>query len=199
MPTLWKRAMVYLGLADDEEYGDYADYDEQESRGMPESPSPARGYSPGPPPATFQNPEPGTVRMLGRDQPAHPGPYPSQPDPPMPVPAYSGSSAVKTLPPTQPAARLHVCTPADFNAGAKEVGDRFKAKAPVIMVLTNADRQMARRLLDFASGLTYGLSGQIKPLSEGVFLLTPAGVEVSAEEKRRLRETGILFDDAAER
>ena len=194
MPSVWKRAMVYLGLADDEEYADYGDYDEvgpavppaNQGGGYPGSAQPYAtqqpGYAQGGPAAGAYGPEASPVRMIPRDEPVM-----VQPEP-MPF----TSSAVRTIP--QPSARLHVMNPVSFNE-AREIGERFKARAPVIINLAETERKTARRLLDFASGLTYALSGKIRPIGEGVFLLTPSGVEVSAEDKRRLRETGMLFDD----
>ena len=197
MPSVWKRAMVYLGLADDEEYADYGDYDDvapvaqpgAQAAGYPGAaqPYPAAQPQPAYPPAGGQyqgsyGPEASPVRMIPRDE-----PLPVQPEP-----TPFSSSAVRTIP--QPSARLHVMTPTSFNE-AREIGERFKARAPVIINLAETERKTARRLLDFASGLTYALSGKIRPIGEGVFLLTPSGVEVSAEDKRRLRETGMLFDD----
>ena len=187
MPSMWKRAMVYLGLADDEEYADYGEYDDV-AQNAPPPQNPAYAQQPGygqPAPAysSTYGPEASPVRMIPRDEPA---------PAPAPEPAPFMSSAVRTIP--QPSARLHVVNPASFNE-AREIADRFKARAPVILNLGTTDRDSARRLLDFASGLTYALSGRIKKVGEGVFLLTPSGVEVSAEDKRRLRETGMFFDD----
>ena len=58
------------------------------------------------------------------------------------------------------------------------------------MNLQGADRDLSRRLIDFASGLCYGLGGQMERVGNQVYLLTPANVEVSAEERRRLQERG---------
>ena len=66
-----------------------------------------------------------------------------------------------------------------------------KNQQPVIMDLQDADRDLARRLIDFASGLCYGLGGQMERLDNQVYLLTPANVTVSSEERRRLRERGF--------
>jgi cell division inhibitor SepF len=97
--------------------------------------------------------------------------------------------------PAQPSQKVHLIVPDEFVGGAKEVGDRFKAQSPVILNLAGCDRVVARRLLDYASGLTYGLSGNIKKVGDAVFLLTPKGVEVSAEDKRRYRDTGLFLDE----
>ena len=92
---------------------------------------------------------------------------------------------------TQPqAAKVHVTVPVGFN-DAQEIGDKLKANQPVIVNLQGIDRDLSRRLIDFSSGLTYGLGGAMERVAEQVFLLTPSNVEVSAEEKRRLQERGL--------
>lgn len=88
------------------------------------------------------------------------------------------------------AAKVHVVVPVGFN-DAQEIGDKLKANQPVIFNLQGVDRELSRRLIDFSSGLTYGLGGQMERVADQVFLLTPSNVEVSAEEKRRLQERGL--------
>ena len=83
----------------------------------------------------------------------------------------------------------HVVVPASFNQ-AQDVADKFKTNQPVVMNLQGADRDLSRRLIDFASGLCYGLGGQMERLVNQVYLLTPGNVEVSADERRRLEERG---------
>jgi len=88
------------------------------------------------------------------------------------------------------AAKVHVVVPVGFN-DAQEIGDKLKANRPVIVNLQGVDRDLSRRLIDFASGVTYGLGGAMERVAEQVFLLTPTNVEVSPEEKRRLQERGL--------
>ncbi len=88
------------------------------------------------------------------------------------------------------AAKVHVVVPVGFN-DAQEIGDKLKANRPVIVNLQGIDRELSRRLIDFSSGLTYGLGGAMERVADQVFLLTPSNVEVSAEEKRRLQERGL--------
>ena len=88
-----------------------------------------------------------------------------------------------------PNAKPHVVVPTSFDQ-AQEVADTFKRNQPVIVNLQAADRDLARRLIDFASGLCYGLAGQMEKVANQVYLLTPTNVEVSAEERRRLHERG---------
>jgi cell division inhibitor SepF len=88
-----------------------------------------------------------------------------------------------------PNAKPHVVMPTSFNQ-AQEVADKYKGSQPVIMNLQAADRDLSRRLIDFASGLCYGLGGQMERVANQVYLLTPTDVEVSQEERRRLHERG---------
>ncbi len=103
---------------------------------------------------------------------------------------------VTPMPPSGPVApRFHLVHPSSFN-DAQEVGDKFRESFSVIMNLQAADRELGRRLVDFASGLAYGLGGSMQPVAENVFLVTPAGVQVSAEERRRLLEERGFFNQA---
>ena len=86
---------------------------------------------------------------------------------------------------------MHVVTPRSFN-DAKSIADEFKRSKPVIINLQSTDRELSKRLIDFASGMTYALGGGMQRVSQGIFLLTPANVEVSAEEKARILEGGFF-------
>lgn len=90
-----------------------------------------------------------------------------------------------------PQVRVHIIEPRSFN-DAQQIGDKFKANIPVIINLQVSDPELSKRLIDFASGLTYGLDGGMQRIAEKVFLLTPSNVEVSAEERRRLQERGFF-------
>ena len=81
--------------------------------------------------------------------------------------------------------------PKNFN-DAQDVADKFKDTIPVILNLQGADSDLSKRLIDFASGLTYALDGGMQRIADKVFLLTPQNVEVSAEERARLIEKGFF-------
>jgi cell division inhibitor SepF len=87
--------------------------------------------------------------------------------------------------PVSAATAIHKSEPKRFNE-AREVADRFKEGTAVIMNLQSTEDSIARRLVDFASGLVYGLDGKIELVANRVYLLTPADVEVSAEERERI-------------
>jgi cell division inhibitor SepF len=87
--------------------------------------------------------------------------------------------------------RVHLVIPKSFN-DAQDIADKFKDAIPVIINLQGADADLSKRLIDFASGLTYALDGGMQRIADKVFLLTPRNVEVSAEERARLIEKGFF-------
>jgi cell division inhibitor SepF len=99
---------------------------------------------------------------------------------------------VRTIPASRAstASSIHKSEPKRFNE-AREIADRFKDGIPVIMNLQSTDDTIARRLVDFASGLVYGLDGKIEMVANRVYLLTPADIEVSAEDRERIAGTGF--------
>jgi len=87
--------------------------------------------------------------------------------------------------------QVHLVIPRNFN-DAQQVADQFKRKVPVILNLQTTDHELSKRLIDFASGLTYAMDGGMQRIADKVFLLTPRNVEVSAEEKARLIDKGFF-------
>jgi cell division inhibitor SepF len=87
--------------------------------------------------------------------------------------------------------RVHLVLPKSFN-DAQQVADRFKDNTPVILNLQGVETDLAKRLIDFASGLTYALEGGMQRIADKVFMLTPRNVELSAEERARLIEKGFF-------
>ncbi|MDQ3934952.1 MAG: cell division protein SepF [Actinomycetota bacterium] len=87
--------------------------------------------------------------------------------------------------------QVHLVVPKSFN-DAQQVADQFKDDVPVILNLQGTDTDLSKRLIDFASGLTYALDGGMQRIADKVFLLTPRNVEVSAEERARLIEKGFF-------
>ena len=184
--TLWKRAMDYLGLGPEDPYDDYD---------MPQDMDP-RGVRPGRPAPQQWEPEPnrGRPRGGGWDEDANVrptssriGPRDLEPVPPRrPAPMDAGDPSGLTvrLPnrgsAPQPSVRgpqsapgePYTVKPRRFDQ-AQELADKFKEGQPVIMNLEGADREVSRRLIDFASGLCYGLSGTMEKVATGVYLLKP--------------------------
>lgn len=173
MASLGRRLMVYLGLSDDE----YDEYDEPEHEAV--APPPQRPAVRAVSAAGDQRDmsmSGGPIRTLTREeQPSH------QP--------AGGASAVRPV--TQEKSVVHVVAPSQF-ADAQEIADRIRSSQPVIVNLQFADRELARRMIDFCSGVTYALGGRMEKVAEQVFLLTPSNVQVSAEERQRLSERGLF-------
>ena len=107
--------------------------------------------------------------------------------------AQNNSGHLRAVPDNRvaPSTRVSVVDPANFN-DAQALADRFKRQQPVILNLQHADGELSRRMVDFCSGLTYALDGQIQTVANRVFLLTPRNVEVSAEERKRLAERAFF-------
>ena len=197
--SLWKKTMDYLGLGPDDAYDDYDDYDEPEAPARPSRPSrdvyPQHGRSRG----GGWEPEPDpTVR------PVAPRPsFPSRdfdassasrrPAATATPPARSGDSGVQIRPSTgdqpshQPQLRSiqggamepHTVRPRRFDQ-AQEVADVFKGGTPVIMNLEGTERDVARRLIDFGSGICYALDGTMEKVATGVYLLKPPAARAAA-------------------
>lgn len=87
--------------------------------------------------------------------------------------------------------RVHLVVPKSFN-DAQQIADRFKDSVPVILNLQSSETELSKRLIDFASGLTYALDGGMQRIADKVFMLTPRNVEISAEERARLIEKGFF-------
>lgn len=87
--------------------------------------------------------------------------------------------------------RVHLVIPKSFN-DAQQVADKFKDSIPVVLNLQGTDTELSKRLIDFASGLTYALDGGMQRIADKVFMLTPRNVEISAEERAELIEKGFF-------
>jgi cell division inhibitor SepF len=157
MAGMWRKTLVYLGLAEEDEELEGYGYDEYGAE-------PARRR-----PARRAEESDGT----GQQQ----------------------REAVVRAMPTVPSARFHLVHPGVFN-DAQEVGDKFREGYSVLVDLNSVDGDLRQRLIDFASGLAYGLHGKIKRVADHVYLITPQGVEVSAEERQRFLEERGFFNQA---
>jgi cell division inhibitor SepF len=189
-PSFMKKTMVYLGLLDDE----YDEYDDLEDRAP-------RGFSGAtrvePRQVEYEQPEEysggmSRIRTIPRES-AIPSPQtrsvattlPPRPQAVRPMPVDSGFPMA--------AARVHVVAPSRFG-DAKEIADRLKDNRPVIVNLQMAERDLQRRMIDFCSGVTYALSGEMEKVADQVFLLAPTNVKVSEEERQRLVERDFRRD-----
>ena len=169
MASMWQRTLTFLGLVE-EPYDD--DYDLP-----PEDLGPPRRERPLVEPVRQER---SNVRTIA--------PARTMASPPEDLsPRLEPTGSVRPV----PSSKVHVTNPTTFN-DVEEVGVNFRNGVPTIMNLAGASESGAKRLLDFASGLIFGLDGRIERVGDRVFLLTPVGVDVSTEERRRLTERGFF-------
>lgn len=175
------RVKVMLGLADD--YDEYDDDEYYDAEAADEDAYAAGGDS-------YRSPygqEPASVKRLQRE----PDLVRARDAAPVRPAAPAPAAAPQQAPVQAPQVRIHTVEPKSYSE-AQSIADKFKAGQPVIMNLTMTDADLAKRLIDFASGLTYGLSGGLQRVSDKVFMLTPSNVDVSAADRARMRDTGIF-------
>lgn len=188
--SLWRQAMLYLGLGPDEEY------DEGGAR---------RGELVGAEPATRPAPtsdrDDAVVRVVPvpmGDGPTDPAPSaPHADEPPngtrrsaMSEAGIEPTGSVRTIPVSP--AKPHIVVPRSFN-DAQQVADRFKSGQAVLVNLQDVGRDLSRRLIDFTSGLCYGLDGNLEKVADAVYLLAPANVSLPDDERQRLQERGLHY------
>jgi cell division inhibitor SepF len=180
LAELWNRTLVYFGIAEEEDGWDDDAYvtEEDVERNYRERPN-VRRLSPRRRGGEFDDwTDPGDGDVADTR-------------PLRPATRLRSVDAV----PSPASVRVHLVVPRSFN-DAQQVADRFKDGIPVILNLQSSDADLSKRLIDFASGLTYALNGGMQRVADKVFLLTPPNVEVSAEERARLLERGDFFNQA---
>jgi cell division inhibitor SepF len=189
-PSFMKKTMVYLGLLDDE-YDEYDDLEDRAPRGFSSASRVEPRSSENEQSEEFSGGM-SRVRTIPKES-AVPQARP-QPSNVTPRPQAVRAVPVETAAaPAPSSARVHVVAPSKFG-DAKEIADRLKDSRPVIVNLQMADRDLQRRMIDFCSGVTYALSGEMEKVADQVFLLAPTNVKVSDEERQRLVERGFGSD-----
>ena len=171
---LWSRTLVYFGIAEDEEWDD--DALETNERQVEETSRRRHRQNVRRLPSTVED---------DTDWPSEESAA---------QPRRERQSRLRSVSAPAPA-KVHLVAPRAFN-DAKQIADRFKAQIPVIINLQSADTDLSKRLIDFASGLTYALDGSMQRVADKVFLLTPRDVELSAEERARAIERGGFYNQA---
>src|SRR5436190_7809749 len=155
MAGAMRKMAVYLGLVEDED--DH--YDELEAEQQPE-PTLVRRYAADDPRVEQR---PSVVRRAPRA-------------------ADSPRAAATAVAPARPSYRITTVQPRTYNE-ARQIGEYFREDVPVIMNLTEMDDHDAKRLVDFAAGLIFGLRGSIERVTNKVFLLSPRDAELTEEDK----------------
>ncbi|MHC9296911.1 cell division protein SepF [Mycobacterium sp. LTG2003] len=205
MSTLHK-VKAYFGMAPMEDYDD--EYYEDDDRGVARS-----GYTRRPREERFEEDAYGYEAREYDEGPAYRGGYADEPrfeprmrgprefDRPAPrLGAMRGSTrGALAMDPRRmaelfeagsPLSKITTLRPKDYSE-ARTIGERFRDGTPVIMDLVSMDNADAKRLVDFAAGLAFALRGSFDKVATKVFLLSPADVDVSAEERRRIAEAGF--------
>lgn len=173
---VWNRTLVYFGIAEEEEHWD--------EDGLATNEELERAY---------QTRERANVRRLAPRRQREFDDW-TDPEPAPQAPARPQLRGVEALP-APGSGQLHLVVPRSFN-DAQQIADKFKSSIPVILNLQSADQELSKRLIDFASGLTYALDGGMQRVADKVFLLTPANVQLSAEERAKMLERGGFFNQA---
>ena len=174
----WHRTLVYFGLAEDDDYEDFED------EPYPEPEEELR--------ETYAE-RPNVRKMPARRRRDEIDDIFSDDPPPRTTSLRPVASAPRAVPNGRTASdtRMHFVAPRSFN-DVQDVADKFKDSIPVIINLQGTDTDLAKRLIDFSSGLTYALEGGMQRIADKVFLLTPRNVEVSAEQRAELVEKGFF-------
>jgi cell division inhibitor SepF len=183
MPGAMRKLGLYLGLVEDDEdardardrrYADDA-YEGEDHDLDDDAPVASRRWTPG---------DDGTARTTTLRRPAT--------DPLRTRTAVALDTATpRPAVATADAYRITTLHPRTYNE-ARAIGEHFRQGTPVIMNLTEMDDVDAKRLVDFAAGLIFGLRGSIERVTNKVFLLSPEHVEVTAEDKARIAEGGFF-------
>ena len=170
---LWNRTLVYFGIAEEDEWDDdYAATEELER--------------------SYEERRANVRRLAPRRREREFDDWTEAPDAAQRSEARTRLRRVDSPTPVGPApASVHLVVPRSFN-DAQQIADKFKESIPVILNLQSSDQDLSKRLIDFASGLTYALDGGMQRVADKVFLLTPRNVEVSAEERARMAERGFF-------
>ena len=178
MASMWRKGMHFLGLGPDDEYdAAYADeFVDLREPAIEDGPAAVR-----PLPRERD-------RDRGHDREAESG------GGGVATVARPRTAAAVVRPVTAPASasspmKPHTVAPTSFDQ-AQELGDHYKSGTPVILNLQGVERDLTRRMVDFASGLCYGVGGQMERVGLHIYLLTPADARVSEEDRRRLEARG---------
>ena len=199
MAGMMRRAAVYLGLTDEQRFEDERYYDDYEDEYETEPAEPLAVPDP-----AHREPDAGSGALVVAQNDRR---------------AFAAASNVTVMPdrsersaradraerggpvmysvPTDRSAdreasyRITTLHPRTYNE-ARTIGEHFREGVPVIMNLTEMEDADAKRLVDFAAGLIFGLRGNMERVTRKVFLLSPANVDVTAEDKARIAEGGFF-------
>lgn len=188
MPGAMRKMAVYLGLVEDDSYADdgFDDYDEPERETRREKRSNRRGFK-----DRYEDEDDDryavrSVRPISE---------------PRAVRTFRADSTGDRLPTSAPLpgrgvpvgdlSRIETIHPRSYN-DARRIGEEFRVGVPVIMNLGDMDDMDAKRIIDFAAGLVFGLHGTIERITGKVFLLSPANVDLGDQARAQIAEDGFF-------
>lgn len=189
MPGAMRKMAVYLGLVEDDSYVDdgYDDYDEPARESRREKRSSRRGFK-----DRYDHEEDDDRYAVRSVRPI---------SEPRAVRTFRADSPVDRLPTSAPLpgrgvpvgdlSRIETIHPRSYN-DARRIGEEFRVGVPVIMNLGDMDDMDAKRIIDFAAGLVFGLHGTIERITGKVFLLSPANVDLGDQARAQIAEDGFF-------
>jgi cell division inhibitor SepF len=181
MSSLFSKALVYLGLVD-EDQGGYDPGEAGNNAAMGSEPNESRRVEP-------RRVEPRRVEAADVERRVEPPPTGRAANTPQFRPGSSArpSYAGPLVRPVE--IQSDVLLVEEF-ADARALADRIRDRTPVVLDMRNIDSDMVRRIVDFSSGLIYALDGSMRKVGEGLVLVVPPRVTLSRDEKRRLAALG---------
>jgi cell division inhibitor SepF len=204
MAGMMRKAAVYLGLVEEDLEADYTDEEPRprpresyqssapQTRPRPVADAPAPSVVPAATP-------PLRTATAVAERPAAGGSSPTPPATPVPAPAgaqVNRPTVTSTMRATSSDAgaetyRITTLHPRSYN-DARRIGEEYREGVPVIVNLTGMEDADAKRIVDFAAGLIFGLRGSIERVTNKVFLLSPANVDVGAEARAQIAQDGFF-------
>jgi cell division inhibitor SepF len=173
MSSLFSKALVYLGLVDEDQVEVEVDHHQEAAPvGAVEDQRKVRPLTP--PEGRRIEPPPSTSRTAAS---------------PVGGPAVRTTANPSTMRAIKPNPQTNILVVEEFG-DAKILADWIRDRIPVVMDLRRTDSDLMRRVIDFSSGLIYALDGRMRKVGDSLVLITPDGAELSFEEKRRLQALG---------
>lgn len=166
--SIWKKALNYFGLSEEDEVEEYEEVGDDTNSLYDEA---------------FQ-PET-RVKKIERREIVKDGEKDRDRDR---IEAKGDVTRLRPVP--KPSSRVHIFEPSIYN-DVQQIGDKIKANIPVVVNLKYSKPDVSKRIIDFFSGLIYGLNGNIQKVGEKIFIITPENMIISESDKRKLREKGL--------
>ncbi len=188
MPGAMRKMAVYLGLVEDDSYADdYDDYDEPARESKREKRSGRRGFK-----DRYDEDDDDDRYAVRSVRPI---------SEPRSVRTFRSDAPIERLPTSAPLpgrgaamgdlSRIETIHPRSYN-DARRIGEEFRVGVPVIMNLGDMDDMDAKRIIDFAAGLVFGLHGTIERITGKVFLISPANVDLGDQARAQIAEDGFF-------